>query len=298
MKLSLKERTGRAWSALAAVIILLSASCRAESGPANAGQSERQIFDRVMQTAQIERWDAMELGMIVQSVGEEFLGTRYEGGVLDHGTTESLVVTFDAFDCQLFVETVLAIARGIRSGDLSYEGFLRRLEEQRYRSGVLDGYLSRLHYFTEWIRDNERRGIVKDVTRSMGGRVTTRRLDFMSKHRNAYPRFAADDSVLEGIVEMERVLGETEIAYIPQEEIRSVAVLMKPGDIIATATSVEGLDVSHTGFAYDRGDGAVGFLHASTDGGVKVSPDLQAYVQSNKIQTGVLVVRPQEDADE
>ena len=69
---------------------------------------------------------------------------------------------------------------------------------------------------------------------------------------------------------------------------------LQAGDIVATATHIDGLDVTHTGLVYDNGDGTRGLLHASTSGGVKVSPDLQSYVQGVDSQIGIIVARPQE----
>ncbi len=114
----------------------------------------------------------------------------------------------------------------------------------------------------------------------------------MTEHRDAYPRFAANDSLFQGIRQMEHRLKDLAIFYLPQERIGSVYPLLRPGDVIATATDIGGLDVTHTGFVYQGDDGATGFLHASTSGGVKVSPDLQSYVENNKRQIGIVVARP------
>jgi len=59
---------------------------------------------------------------------------------------EVLVVNFHQFDCVLFVETVLAIARGVALQDYSYSTFLDHLRQHRYWNGQIDGYCSRLHY--------------------------------------------------------------------------------------------------------------------------------------------------------
>ena len=68
---------------------------------------------------------------------------------------------------------------------------------------------------------------------------------------------------------------------------------LRPGDIIATATHIKGLDVTHSGLAYANDNGSIGFLHASSSsGGVKVSPDLQRYVENISIQIGIVVARP------
>ena len=90
---------------------------------------------------------------------------------------------------------------------------------------------------------------------------------------------------------MEATLDGLSLLYIPQDRIREAYDQLQAGDIIATATSVAGLDVSHTGLVHRDGDD-VGFLHASTSGGVMVSPDLQDYVENIDIQIGIVVARP------
>ena len=156
----------------------------------------------------------------------------------------------------------------------------------------MNGYCSRLHYFSEWIADNEARGIVRNITQALGGRKLDKRLTFMSEHRKSYPHFATNDSLFRGIQTMERDLVDLELFHIPQNDIHTVYARLQPGDIIATTTHIEGLDVTHTGLAFAHEDGGIGFLHASTSGGVKVSPDLQGYIQNNKVQIGIVVARP------
>ncbi len=292
---------------LFAVMLLLNLGCGAEaSGPSDARAQAAAApaetvppdsvtarrFEEVMAFARRERLHERPLGAIMQAVGEHFAGTPYVAGLLDEPAEETLVVNLGGFDCVLFVETALALARGIAVEDYSYDTFVRRLREQRYRDGEMNGYCSRLHYFSEWIADNEKRGIVRNVTRELGGVRLDKRLRFMSEHRASYPRFAENDSLFRGIRAMEDRLAGLELYYIPQDRIRSVYDRLRAGDIIATATSIEGLDVSHSGLVYDAGDGRKGFLHASTSGGIKVSPDLQDYVENIKIQIGIVVARP------
>ena len=66
------------------------------------------------------------------------------------------------------METVLAFSRNLRSSSPSYENFVEKIQEVRYADGKLDGYCSRLHYFSEWIRDNQKRNIVRDLTSECG----------------------------------------------------------------------------------------------------------------------------------
>lgn len=249
------------------------------------------MFDSLMTTARSEAWHQRPLGEVVQAVGLFFEDTPYVAGLLDRLPEETLVASFDGFDCVLLVETAVAAARTIRRQNYSFEGFLGQLESLRYRSGVMDGYCSRLHYFSEWILDNERRGTVRNITADLGGERLEKRLNFMTSHRDSYPRIVANDSLFVGIRDMEASLSGIEIFYIPQDRIRDVYDRLQAGDIIATATRIPGLDVSHSGLVHRQGS-RVGFLHASTSGGVMVSPDLQGYVENIDIQIGIVVARP------
>jgi len=265
---------------------------RSKPGPDLAvPEQAHPAFDSLMSAAMQDEWHRLPIGRIVQNVALRFVGAPYEAGLLDRSPVETLVASFETFDCVLLVETAVAAARSIREQDYTYSGYLDNLRSLRYRSGVEDGYCSRLHYFSEWILDNERRGTVRNITAELGGDQLEKRLDFMSTHRGSYPRFAEDDSLYAGIVEMEASLANLKLFYVPQGHIREVYDRLEAGDIIATATSVKGLDVSHSGLVY-RDENSVGFLHASTSGGVMVSPDLQRYVENIEIQIGIVVVRP------
>jgi hypothetical protein len=68
---------------------------------------------------------------------------------------------------------------------------------------------------------------------------------------------------------------------------------LKPGDIVAIATDLPGLDVTHTGFVYRNPDGSVGLIHAAPGSGVKISRDLQTYTERVEHAIGILVARPQ-----
>lgn len=249
-------------------------------------------FREVVAFAREKNLHERPIGEIMQAVGEQFLASPYVAGSLDKPEEETLIVDLTGFDCVLFIEATLALARGIAVEDYSYDTFARYILDQRYREGKMEGYCSRLHYFSEWIADNEARGTVENITQELGGEKLDTQLTFMSEHRDAYPRFATNDSLFQGIQDMEAQLADLEIYYIPQNRIRSVYDQLQAGDIIATATNIGGLDVTHSGLVYANADGSKGFLHASTSGGVKVSPDLQAYVQNNKSQIGIVVARP------
>lgn len=74
----------------------------------------------------------------------------------------------------------------VLDGQPSFERFLEELREIRYRDGRFDGYASRLHYFSEWIRDNQEKGVVQDITRELGGVPAAEPVNLMSSNRDAY----------------------------------------------------------------------------------------------------------------
>jgi hypothetical protein len=240
---------------------------------------------------------AQSIGTLMQALGLHFRGRPYLEGTLDAPPTERLVVRLDGFDCVTFVETTLAMARGLLAADTTYAGFARRLAEQRYRDGAPPGYCSRLHYFTEWIADNADRGLVRRLDDTLGGRRLADSLNFMSTHRSSYDRFATDDSLYACVQRMEDSLyvrqRERPVRYVPQDSIRAVYDRLRAGDIVAVATSIDGLDVAHTGLVYAHADGGRGLLHASLSDGVVVSPDLQRYVQTIDHHIGIVIARPQ-----
>lgn len=83
------------------------------------------------------------------------------------------------------------------------------------------------------------------------------------------------------------------MAYITKDSIQDREHLIVDGDIIAFVTTIEGLDVSHTGFACFQGE-RLYLLHASTRTNlVEISPvPLSQYLQNMATVSGILVARP------
>lgn len=257
----------------------------------------RAVFERLVDYARAQRLAERPLGEVVQALGDQLVGMPYVAGTLDEPDREELVVRLTGFDCVTFVESVLALAQAVVAGEPTYEAFAAHLEALRYRDGVRDGYCSRLHYFTDWLLNNDRRGRVALAPEGFPGEVPfTRRVGFMSRHRAAYRHLATDDAALACIrgveADLNAALDAAPLVYVPQARIREAYPQLRAGDVVALVTDVEGLDVAHTGFVYRFPDGRVGLLHASTAGTVVREPDLQRYVERNRRQTGILVARP------
>ncbi|MFN3430811.1 MAG: N-acetylmuramoyl-L-alanine amidase-like domain-containing protein [Candidatus Sericytochromatia bacterium] len=230
---------------------------------------------------------------LVAQVAERFVGRPYGEHLLDASDSEELVARLDAFDCVTLVESSLAIARTVAGRAPTGEAFRTELERLRYRGGTRDGYASRLHYFSEWISDNERRGLVKDITLALGGQRDARAINFMTHHRKAY-RKLGDDATFAQIQAAEAALTRRPRFVLPKAKLASVLPMLQSGDIVAIATDIEGLDVVHTGLVYRKPDGTVHLLHAPEPGTTVTvsSKPLVEYLQQFKVHVGVMIARP------
>lgn len=140
--------------------------------------------------------------------------------------------------------------------------------------------------------DNQKRGTVRDITPSLGGIKLNKKLNFMSTHRDSYTQLASGGENYKCIAKMEANLAGLDVDYIPQNQIRRVYAQMQPGDIVAVATDIPGLDFTHTGLVYRHPNGSIGFIHASPIGRVAIARDLQTYVGNVKHAVGILLARP------
>ena len=243
---------------------------------------------------QISKFEKKGMGETMVAIGKTFLGTPYVAKTLEVGKTESLVVNLHGLDCTTFVENVLAFTLLKQNDSTSFNQFTKTLETIRYKNGVLNGYPSRLHYFTEWISNNQFKGIITDITAAIGGKVISKEINFMSTHRDLYPFLKDNDANLEKIKESENYLNSQEFCILPQNQIAANEHLIQSGDIIALTTSIKGLDITHAGIATREKDGRIHLLHASTSGEVKVSEEpLVDYLKGIKNNTGIMVARVQ-----
>ena len=149
----------------------------------------------------------------------QMLGVPYVAGTLDEGKEENLVVHLDKVDCTTFVETVLALALADKDKERSFGSFKKALQHIRYRGGVLNGYPSRLHYFSEWIKDNERKGIVKERTDEFSTLQQELHLNFMSTHPDSYRQLKDNPSLVAEIERQEQALKGSVVNYIPKDQL-------------------------------------------------------------------------------
>lgn len=235
-----------------------------------------------------------QIGEAMVEIGKSFIDTPYVAGTLDKYMDEGLVVNLQGLDCVTFVENCLVFARCVKKGKTTFEDYKKELENIRYRDGQIDGYGSRLHYFCDWIYNNESKGIVKNISQDVGGVIYNKKIDFMSTHTKSYKQLK-DSKSLEMVQIAEEAINSRDYYYIPTNKISSVYDKLQSGDIIATTTTISGLDVTHTGLVY-KDDSGTYFLHASLKYKKVIisTNELQQYIEEDSKKTGIMVARPQE----
>lgn len=265
----------------------------------NASPTNR-IFGDIMVKATKENWSNLPVGELMGKIGHELLGKPYKGGTLDSGSgPERCTVNLAGMDCVTFFENVLGIARIIKKGKSGIDDLIAEVTYTRYRGGKLDGYASRLHYTSDWIFDNVQKGVVSDVTKSLGGKPFDFIVNFMSTHPQYYKQLQSNPVLVQKIAGIEKQINKREYYYIPQENIAAIENKLMTGDIIAIATDKEGLDYAHTGLIYIDENGKRRLIHASsTHNEVILDEVIHKYVISIKSDIGITVVRPQEPAVE
>jgi hypothetical protein len=313
---SLPRRDLLRHGALAAAALALRAplaACQGETGRAFRGQGTAAAPTPDADGARLTDWTAAlraegltgpqtPLGRSAVRVGELAAGTPYEAHSLEAylraggspSESEPLTLSLTRFDCVTLVEACLAVGRvSDHRGPPTWARFGAEVERMRYRGGERRGYASRLHYFSEWIADGEKRGLVRDVGRELGGVEDPRPLRFMTEHRASYAALA-EEEVYREIGTIERRLDVTERRVVPTARLSEVADRIETGDVLAFATSIPGLDVSHSAFAYRDATGMLRVLHAPLSGGVVevTRATLPEYVAAIRRSTGVLVARP------
>jgi hypothetical protein len=257
----------------------------------NHPEQDRRIFEELVRFLSKKKPQAKFPDELILEIGKFFLEAPYGIGTLETKRAEHLVINLREFDCVTFVENVVALACLVKSRGKSFKAFLRLLQKIRYREGRLRGYSSRLHYFSDWIHDNEKKGIVKDVTAKIGGRPLRKTVNFMTANLDLYPRLK-NAANLWRMKSIERAISRRSLFFIPKKALRRLEDRIRDGDFLAITTNREGLDVQHVGIAA-RVKNRIHLLHASrVDGKVVLSQKtLYQYMMQSKARSGIMVAR-------
>jgi hypothetical protein len=258
------------------------------------------VFADEQDRASIEKWLQEAVSLPKDSCrtlhfAKKMLGVPYVAGTLDGNEEEQLVVLVDSLDCTTFVETVLAFCIADKRGERDYEGFKKALTDLRYRNGILNGYASRLHYFSDWILNNEQMRFVKECTSETAcSQPKALWLDFMTTHVDSYLPMKKNPELVKEMATHEKNWQGTVVACIPKEmlNLSPEKLKIKNGDILAITTDIKGLDVVHIGFAFWK-KGKLHLLHASSSAKkvIEDSKSLYEYSKNKKAHTGVRAIR-------
>lgn len=227
----------------------------------------------------------------------KFIGRPYVAHTLEVNRDEQLVVNTRQLDCTTLVENVTALTLCAQRHLYTVRDFMNALMELRYRGGILDGYASRLHYFTDWIEDNSRLGLVEEIQepRPPFNATQTIAVSYMSQHPQAYRALKETPDLVPLIKAQEDSLNGRQYRYIAKADVRNTEALrqaVRDGDIIAITCQKPGLDIAHLGFAVWRQDG-LHLLNASQlhKRVVEEPMTLGEYLKKHPSHTGIRIVR-------
>lgn len=226
-----------------------------------------------------------------------FIGRPYVAHTLEGNDPEQLVVNTRQLDCTTFTETVVALTLCVINGKHTFADYCEVLQKLRYRQGIIDGYPSRIHYFSDWIEDNTKMGFVNEKQKYVAPftAIQQLKLNYMSLHPNAYDALKAHPEYIKEIAKQEHAMTGKHYRYIPKNQVKNTAALravVKDGDIIAITCKKKGLDIAHLGFAVWKNDG-LHLLNASQiHKKVVLEPmTMGQYLSKHPSHTGIRIIR-------
>ena len=227
--------------------------------------------------------------------GKKFADVPYVGGTLDKTAAEHLIVNTRQLDCTTYVEMVTALTMCAHNHETSFTAYCNHLKHVRYIGGEVS-YVKRQHYFTVWMDDNEKEGIVKNISPNPPFTAVQKvNVNWMSTHISSYKMLTAHLEWRTGIRKLEQSVSGKSYRYIPKGKISNTQLFrntIKDGDIIAIITNKKGLDTTHIGIASWHKDG-LHLLNASSIHKKVIDEPmtLYQYMQKHPVQIGIRVCR-------
>jgi Protein of unknown function (DUF1460). len=291
----------KTWRIIVPIVLICSSAFAVESRlPMKTIFKGQDQFNRLVGLAKDNNWKSLPIGQRTAAVGQSLTGTRYKSYTLEiDNRIESPSANFYGLDCWTFFEVSLAFARMLNEPEENWtpENFLHYIEVDRYRGGVCTGeYLSRLHYLEDWLYDNNKRGLVEDLTANLGGKGVPHAAREMTAGWRHYRYLAANKSLLGPLGRMEASVSSRPLYMIPKKSVAKIEGKLQSGDIIG----IVGYDgrmfsTTHVGLALRTSDGVLHFMHASAPhnyGKVVVDSRLSTYLSTYRSHAGILVARP------
>lgn len=233
-------------------------------------------------------------GTDICRIARMFIGVPYTASTLDSTNCERLIINTRQMDCTTFVETTVALALTAHTNG-HFPDFCNNLQRIRYRNAQCS-YTERLHYISQWIDDNEQKGIVLEIATASHTATQKLSLNFMSTHPQSYRQLKENPSAAAAIAAYETPYRNIEVKYIPKHLLNGTREQLgiEDGDILAIVTAIEGLDVTHVGFA-EWIEGTLHLIHASSGKGEVIADPLSLYqyMKNKKNNLGIRVIRIQ-----
>lgn len=255
-------------------------------------QQDKEILDQIFDIFQNDKTTPISVLMI--KVGTFFKETPYVAATLEiNQNEEKLVINLRELDCTTFAENCLAISRTIKSKNPNFDTFAKELTTIRYRNGKIDGYPSRLNYFSDWIYNNDLKKLVKDVSEEIAKIPYPLKVNFMSTHPESYQQLKTDSILIPVIAKQEKEISSRNMFYIPENKIAEFEDKLMDGDIAGITTNIGGMDIQHVVLLV-RKNGRIHMLHASSAAEKVILSEetLEDYLKESKRATGIMVARP------
>jgi hypothetical protein len=208
-------------------------------------------------------------------------------------------VNLTGLDCVTFFEDTLDFARMLKTGGSAPTDLLNAVSFTRYRNGQLGDFTSRLHYTTDWFFDNQKKGVIRDITPDLPGAAPfTQKVGIMSEHPENYIQLKAHPELIPTIKKQEAIINARPKTFIPMKALPEAQKHLQTGDIVGVCTSEKGIDIAHTGMVLKDKAGVPHFMDAcSIPGVMKVriekGPLAESFNWSDQL-TGAIFARPLE----
>src|SRR5881398_2838301 len=271
----------RGWKVFIPLFLLFSVAFASESRlPFSTVFKGQDQFNRLVAKAKAGNWKALPIGERTAAVGQALVGTRYKHFTLEiDNRIESPSVNFQGVDCWTFFEIALSFARMLNEPESNWTP--ERL----------------LHYIEDWLYDNNRRRLVDDLTRDLGGRSVPHSAREMSAGWRHYRYLAANRSLLGPLARMEANVSSRPLYEIPKSQVAKIEPKLRSGDVVGVISRERnGLhSTAHVGLSLRASDGVLHFMHASSPsnyGKVVVDDELSKYLYRYGSDSGILVARP------
>ncbi len=224
-----------------------------------------------------------------------FEGVRYGAGA-NGCSADQLLINTTSFDCVTFIETFLAMAfttYDLRKNPFALEDEIFQLFSKYlmliryYENKPTDSWDNRINYYTEQLFKLADLGLLVPVTEN--AKRYDKKINYISSHKYKFRGIKN----WQRIRQTERFLTKRPKYYYPLKDIEKCYLpVAREGDIVALTTTVEGLEVSHTGIITLK-NGRLYFSHASQKHKkLKMEEDFLEYLNTRSTITGILVFRP------